>query len=315
MIANLVSVAPDEYSRLFPTPSTAFGSVEFNMLNSAKVSRIEFLAGLDSDSRPVMGIIVGLRDGVWRSPFSAPMAALSWHRDASLATIAEFFSRVKEYLAPQPLRIALPPTFVAPDMLTKISGTLINIASDVVVEYNYHYSLSQFADFEAHLTPAARNKYHRAQKAGFTFESVDLARAYAVIAANRTAKGYYLAMTLADLEATSSIIDIDSFILRHGDSDVAAAIIYRIAPGIAHVVYWGDAPGFERLRPMNILPYHVFNFYHALCFQTVSLGTASTDGIPNYGLCDYKASLGCATTLIPTVTIHNSCCASAKAMT
>lgn len=306
MIENLVSATPDDYSRLFPTPSTAFGSVAFNMLNSAKVSRIEFLAGLDADNRPVMGLIAGLRDGVWRSPFSAPMAALSWRRDASLATTGSFFTRISEYLAPHPLRLVLPPTFIEPSMLTKTTGTLVNMASEVTFDYNYHYDLSLCPDFELHLKHNARKNYRKALKAGFTFETADIPRAYEVIRANRSAKGYYLAMTLADVEATSSIIGIDAFILRHDDTDVAAAIVYRIAPGVAHVVYWGDIPGFEHLRPMNILPYHIFTHYHALGFTTVNIGTSSTDGIPNHGLCEFKASLGCTLSLIPTITIHNS---------
>lgn len=306
MIENLVSVTPDDYARLFPTPSTAFGTAAFNMLNSAKVSRIEFLAGLDSDSRPLMGMIAGLRDGIWRSPFSAPMAALSWNRDLSLATIESFFTHVRKHLAPHPLRLALPPAFIAPQMLTKMTGTLVNPASSVTLDYNYHYDLALTPEFEKHLRHNARKNYNRAQKSDFAFESVDIARAYAVIAANRTAKGYYLAMTLADLEATSSIIDIDAFILRHDNIDVAAAIVYRIASGIAHVVYWGDIPGFEHLRPMNILPYHIFTYYHALGFTNVNIGTSSTDGIPNHGLCSFKESLGCTLSLIPTITIHNA---------
>lgn len=306
MIENLASVTPEDYTRLFPNPSTVFGTSAFNMLNSAKVSDIEFLAGLDAADRPVMGMIAGLRDGIWRTPFSAPMAAISWNRDISLATIESFFTRVRKYLIPHPLRLVLPPAFIAPQMLAAITGTTANMASSVIFDYNYHYDLSLTPEFEKHLKPGARNKYHQAQKSNFAFESVDIARAYAVIAANRTAKGYYLAMTLADLEATSSIIDIDAFILRHDDTDVAAAIVYRIAPGIAHVVYWGDIPGFEHLRPMNILPYHIFTHYHALGFTIVNIGTSSTDGIPNHGLCSYKESLGCTLSLIPTITIHNS---------
>lgn len=306
MIENLVSVTPDDYARLFPKPSTAFGSAAFNMLNSAKVSRIEFLAGLDADRRPVMGMIAGLRDGIWRSPFSAPMAALSWNRDLRLSTVADFFTKVKEHLSPYPLHIMLPPEFIAPSMLAKIAGTTLNMASKVIVEYNYHYDLSLLPDFEKHLTPAAHRHFKRALKENFIFETSTISMAYPVIQANYAAKGYRLPMSLSNLEDTAKIIDIDPFILRHGGTVVAAAIIYRIAPGIAHLVYWSNMPRTESMRPMNILPYHIFRYYAGLGFKIVSLGTSSTDGIPNYGLCDFKSSLGCTTSLIPTITIHNS---------
>lgn len=303
MIEKLADVTAGEYMQLFPAPSTAFGSAQFNILNAAKAEDIRFIAGFDAANRPLMGLIAGLRCGVWRSPFSAPMAALSWNRDLSLATIAGFFNHAREFLQPQPLRVVMPPAFIAPDMLAKISGTIINMATDVTVDFNYHYDLSRTADIEAYMKRNARKNLHRAQKENFIFGQASIERAYEVIRANRTSKGYYLAMTADEVEATSRVIDIDAFVMTHADNDVAAAIVYRIAPGVAHVVYWGDTPGFEALRPMNILPCHIFKFYSDLGFSTVNIGTSSTDGIPNHGLCDFKESLGCTTSLITTATI------------
>lgn len=303
MIEKLADVTADEFMRLFPAPSTAFGSAQFNILNAAKAEEIRFIAGYDAACRPLMGLIAGLRGGVWRSPFSAPMAALSWNRDLSLATIAGFFNHVREFLHPQPLRVVMPPTFIAPDMLAKINGTIINMSTDVTVDFNYHYDLSRTADIEAYMKRNARKNLHRAQKENFIFGQASIERAYEVIRANRTSKGYYLAMTADEVEATSRVIDIDAFVMTHADNDIAAAIVYRIAPGVAHVVYWGDTPGFEALRPMNILPCHIFKFYSDLGFSTVNIGTSSTDGIPNHGLCDFKESLGCTTSLITTATI------------
>ncbi|MDE6346893.1 MAG: GNAT family N-acetyltransferase [Muribaculaceae bacterium] len=306
MIENLVSVTPDDFDRFFPKPSTAFGSAAFNMLNSGNAERVECLVGCDASGSPVMGLIAGLRDGAWRSPFSAPMAAISWRNDPSIATVESFLRKVTEYLAPIPLRIVLPPSFVAPSMLSQIAGTAMNMASHVTADFNFHYDLSLFPDFEKHLTPSARNKYHQSLKAGFIFDAADIARAYAVIRANRTAKGYYLAMTLEQVEATAEAIDIDAFVLSLDGTDVASAIVYRIAPGVAHVVYWGDTPGFERMRPMNILPYHIFSHYHSLGFNIVNIGTSSTDGVANHGLCSFKSSLGCTLSLIPSLLINNS---------
>lgn len=303
MIEKLADVTADEYMRLFPAPSTAFGSAQFNILNTDKAEEIRFIAGFDAACRPLMGLVAGLRGGVWRIPFSAPMAALSWNRDVSLATIADFLDHVKKSLHPHQLRIVMPPAFIAPDMLTKINGTVINMASDVTIDFNYHYDLNRVADLEAYMKRNARKNFHRAQKENFIFEQASIARAYEVIRANRTSKGYYLAMTAAEVEATSRIIDIDAFVMTHGSNDVAAAIVYRIAPGVAHVVYWGDTPGFEALRPMNILPCHIFKFYSDLGFNTVNIGTSSTDGVPNHGLCDFKESLGCTTSLITTAII------------
>lgn len=303
MIENLVSVTAAEYRRLFPKPLTAFSSVDFSMLNSAKADRIMFLAALDASGKALIGLIAGEREGVWRSPFSAPMAALSCNREVSIATVADFISRISSFLKPSPLRIVMPPRFVAPELLVKFDGSLINMADDVTADFNYHYDLSLYPDFEEHMKHNARKNYRRALKEDFTFGTATLARAYEVIRVNRTSKGYYLAMTLADLEATAGIIDIDSFVLQHGDIDVAAAIVYTIAPGIAHVVYWGDVPGYEPLRPMNILPFHIFGHYNRAGYRIVNIGPSSTGGVPNHGLCNFKESLGCSTSLITTATL------------
>lgn len=303
MIVRLVSVSPDEYSILFPNPSTVFASAQFNCLNAGKVEKLLFIVGLDSTNHPEMGISIGLRDNFWRAPFSAPMAPLTWKKDISIASVQAFFNLLKEHLAPIPIRITLPPYFIEDSMLAKISGSLLNMASEITADFNYHYQLSLFPDFENHLNRAARNKYRQALKANFSFEKTDIARAYTIIAANRASKGYYLAMTLDNLIATAACINIDSFILNLDNNDVAAAIVYHITPDIAHVVYWGDSPGFELKRPMNILPYHIFKHYHQLGFKFVNIGTSSTDGIPNIGLCNFKESLGCTTSTIISATI------------
>lgn len=303
MIVRLVSVSPDEYSILFPNPSTVFASAHFNCLNAEKVEKLLFIVGFDSSNHPEMGIAIGLRDGIWRAPFSAPMAPLTWQKNISLASVHAFFNLLKERLAPIPIRITLPPYFIEDSMLAKISGAILNMASDITADFNYHYQLSLFPDFEKHLNRAARKNYRQALKANFSFEKTDLARAYAIIAANRSSKGYYLAMSLDNLISTATCINIDSFILTLDNNDVAAAIVYHITPDIAHVVYWGDAPGFELKRPMNILPYHIFKHYHQLGFKIVNIGTSSTDGIPNIGLCNFKESLGCTTSTIISATI------------
>lgn len=303
MIDRLVSVSPDEYSTLFPNPSTVFASAQFNGINAEKVEALRFIVGFDSSNHPEMGIAIGLRDGIWRAPFSAPMAPLTWQKNISLESVQAFFNLLKEQLAPIPIRITLPPYFIDLSMLAKISGIIMNLASEITADFNYHYDLAFFPDFEKLLNRAARNKYHQALKANFSFEETDLSRAYSVIATNRSAKGYYLAMSLNDLATTANCVKIDSFVLKLDNNDVAAAIVYHITPDVAHVVYWGDTPGFEQKRPMNLLPYHLFKHYHQLGFKFVNIGTSSTDGIPNHGLCNFKESLGCTTSTIISATI------------
>lgn len=303
MIEKLISVSADEYAGIFTKPLTVFGSYAFLELNSRKVEQVRYLIGTDMKKRPVMGIVVGLRDGVWQSPFSAPMAALDWDHEPSVGTVIDFFSLLKSTLTPTPLRVTLPPSFISPSVLTKTTCVISNLSADTSVALNYHYPLAQFPEFEKYLKSNARKNFHRAQGECLIFNQVQISRAYEVIKANRESKGYYLAMSCEDVTTTAGAVHIDAFVLSSGGVDVAAAIVYRIAPGVAHVVYWGDIPGYESMRPMNILPYHVFKYYHEAGFSVVNIGTSSIDGMPNRGLCDFKESLGCVPSLVITATI------------
>lgn len=303
MIEKLISVSAAEYAGIFTKPLTVFGSYGFLELNSRKVEQVQYLIGTDMKNRPVMGIVAGLRDGAWLSPFSAPMAALDWAHEPSVGMVFDFFSLLKSTLAPMPLRVTLPPSFISPSALTKTACAISNLSSDTSVALNYHYPLSQFPEFEKYLKSNARKNFHRAQGEYLIFNQVQISRAYEVIKANREGKGYYLAMSSDDVAATAETVYIDAFVLSREGVDIAAAIVYRIAPGVAHVVYWGDIPGYESIRPMNILPYYVFRFYHDAGFSIVNIGTSSIDGMPNRGLCDFKESLGCVPSLVMTATI------------
>jgi hypothetical protein len=74
---------------------------------------------------------------------------------------------------------------------------------------------------------------------------------------------------------------------------VAAAIVYRVSPQICQLIYWGDAPGFESSRPMNMLALKMFELFKAMGVDYLDIGPSSEDGIPNAGLCAFKESVGC----------------------
>ena len=188
--------------------------------------------------------------------------------------------------------------------MPKIIGCAINRADSVTANFNYHYPLAKVSDWEHNMGHKARTAYHKSLKAGFKFiPNADLARAYSIIKDHHAAKGYPVAMTLQDLIDTSAIIPIDAFLLTKDGTDVAARIAYRIAPGIAQGIYNGYDPEYSNLRPMNSLQYNTFQYYSQIGLDIVNLGPSSTDGIPNFGLCAFKESLGCDTSLLFTLTM------------
>lgn len=59
------------------------------------------------------------------------------------------------------------------------------------------------------------------------------------------------------------------------------------------VIYWGDIGEYEMKRPMNYLAYKVYEFYANKGIEVLDIGPSTEEGAPNYGLCDFKESIGC----------------------
>lgn len=290
-----------EYYECFPKAKNVYGTQAFVALNADRVQAVRFVIGYDDNAAPRLGAVLGLKGEEWYCPFSAPFGEIAYRKPQALEHIYDFVVEVVRQVAPKPLHLTLPPDFYDPRMLSKISGVVVNLAPERLrMEYNYHYPMELFSDFRAHLDPAFRNHFNHALGEGFALEKTDdLELVYGIIAANRAHRGYPLAMSQEQVKATLDVVKADMFALRHPQGYAASALVYHSAPGIAQVIYWGDAPGLEKARPMNILPYLVLKYYaeNRPDIRILDIGPASTEGIPNTGLCRYKEAFGCLCTL------------------
>lgn len=300
MEVRLVTI--DQFYALFPTVRSVYGSRDFIELNAYKAEAVRCFVGYDEKDKPRLGLVMGFKDGEWRAPFSAPFAEIAYREPQSIERIYDFISDLADLLEDHSVTVTLAPTFYDPELLTRAYGILANFVHKTYWDFNYHYDLAAFPDFVQRLDRSARKNFHRAQEQGFEIALTDdVARAYAVIAANRKSHGYPLAMSLEQVMATvESAVKADFFVLSHGSADVAAAMVYHVAEGIAQVVYWGDAPGYSEMRPMNYLSWYVFDYYYRGGYRIVDVGPSSSKGVPSSGLCRFKQSIACTLTLKPT---------------
>ena len=118
--------------------------------------------------------------------------------------------------------------------------------------------------------------------------------AYEVIRLNREEHGYNLRMSLGDVMSTINVVPADFFLLSYNGVDVASAMVYRLAPKICQVIYWGNIGAYSNLRPMNVLAYRLFEYYSKLDIDIIDIGPSSIDGVPDYGLLEFKESIGCS---------------------
>ena len=300
---TLTEKTAEEYEVLFP-PQHVYNGVPFAELNASKTEKLHYIEF--ADSKPRFGIILGERGGILRSPFSAPFGGFSQRAVQSLQNMETAVKLLVDYAAERQkgMMITLPPLLYDESQLSKWVSVLIRAGFSQTVDLNYYFPLSRFPDYRRIIDRSARNHLNRSLKSGFRLLQLnsasrdDVLRAYDVIRRNREERGYPLRMTFEQVwQTVSHVVKADFFVLEHEANDVAAAQIFYVAPGIAQVIYWGDIREYSDLRPMNYLTYAVFEHYYEQGLKILDIGPSTEDGIPNYGLCEFKEDTGCEVAL------------------
>ena len=99
-------------------------------------------------------------------------------------------------------------------------------------------------------------------------------------------------MSWEQVQETIRITEHDIFLLNKKGKDVAAAIVFCVNKDVYQVINWGDIDGYSEERPMNLLAENVYEFYQQKGIQVLDIGSSTENGVPNYGLCDFKESIG-----------------------
>src|SRR5690554_6217496 len=117
----LVEVSKEEYRKYFPTDASPFISEAFIGLIEEKQERV---IRLIKEGSPSMGLLVGLKNGIISSPFSAPFGGFHYsHEYMSYNLIYEFLLDLKEYVAREgfeQVSVTLPPELYQINMNAKL---------------------------------------------------------------------------------------------------------------------------------------------------------------------------------------------------
>lgn len=297
---EIIELSSEEYAQAFDKPYHIYNSASFNRLNAYKVDEVYCLAFKDKKLR--MGIVAGITDGQLLSPFSAPFGGFQYVQgDIKIAYIEAGIQRLNEWATGKGLtsvKIMLPPDVYHESFIAKQFNSLLRNGYQLLhADINYQFPLTKFN--EQYLNNIWENaRYHYRKSLSYELEFVplppqELPKAYEIIAANRAYKGFPLRMTLGQVLQTATVIPIDAFTVNKNGTPIAAAIVYRVNDKVAQVIYWGDLPGHSECRPMYFLSYNVFRYYAGQHCHMVDIGPSSENGVPNYGLCEFKESIGC----------------------
>jgi len=296
---NILKITSKEYGEIFDSPYHIFNSVDFNELNKSKCDSVHYLVSKDSKIR--LGLIVGKRDNAVFSPFSAPFGSFSFvDEQIDINKIDESIQALDDYLKEKKIgsiKIILPPLCYNMSYLSKMVNSLSRngyIISSIDLNHVFRTS---FLDekYEAKIYRNARKNLNIALKQNFILQKTeDIDLVYGIISKNRELRGFPLRMTLEQVKETVKIVKYDAFVVKLDQDYVASALVYHVANNIVQVIYWGDIPDFSSMKTMNFLSYKVFEYYKNTNIEIIDIGPSTENGIPNYGLCDFKESIGCS---------------------
>lgn len=300
---ELIVTTESGYKKEMMQNNHVYNSPEFCLLNQSKCECIHWLLFKYKHIRG--GIILGERNGVLYSPFSAPFGGFNFLRtDINLQMINQCCTLLADYCNQSGLgiEIKMPPLIYNPALISKqISVFKLSGYNVLCADLNYAIELDSFQEYRDQLSRNARKNLNIALKEDYHFFKAETiaekALAYDIIRENRAGKDYSLRMTKEQVMDTATCVSADFFILSLGDVPVASAILFQVTKDIMQVIYWGDKPGYSVSKPMNILPLKLVEYYKQRNIKILDIGPSSEEGIPNFGLCEFKEGIGCSVSL------------------
>ena len=265
-------------------------------LNRHKIEKIVRL--VSSITKPAVGIVAGITNGIIKSPFSAPFGGIHYRNDVTyVSEIDLFFDSLKEYIRDCGLRgieLTLPPDLYHQTINAKtISSMLRQGFTMSMPEISNWVDLRNFnGEFRQ---KNSREYYRQAIRNGLTFSVTsdynEKQEIYELIRLNRQKFGRNIYMTLSDLLETSKLWPVDFFkVQSQSGRIVASAIFYRFRDDISYAVFWGDNEDGRTLRAMDFLASKLWSYYKELGFNFIDLGISTENGAPNEGLLRFKES-------------------------
>ena len=289
----LVEVSKEVYRKHFITDPNPFITEAFIGLNEKKQDKV---IRLMSDKYTSIGLLVGLKGGEIRSPFSAPFGGFHYtHEYMDYNLVYEFLSDLKEYVANEGLEqvsITLPPDVYQVNMNAKLVNAFIRLGFTLETpDITGWVNLKEF-DGKWIKSEIGRN-CRRAIKLGLTWsvatERDEMEEAYKVVQRNREGLGRKIHMTLDDILEVMNCFPVDFFVIREMNGNyVGAAVLYRGHETIVQGIFMGGDLEKRNLGVIDFMYMNCYNYYKEMGFNYIDVGTSSLEGEPNPGLLRFK---------------------------
>lgn len=282
-----------------------FNKVEFSELNKCNAERVLYII-IYKDESPRFAVTLGIRDNRALSPFSAPFGYMeSIKKGQSVKNYYEAITALEQCLSDnniEEISFFMPPSFYDKYTIECLYNTLLNSNWEITcVDLSFAINLEKMVGkYEDKVSSNTRRNLKIANSSNLCIKACiddnEIEKAYEVIYLNHDAKGYPLRMTMERVKDTLKIVPHYVYAVYIGEIMIASAFIYRVTNDIVQVIYWGDRPGYENTKVMNYLCQELIRIFNKIGFKYIDIGISTELGKPNYGLCDFKDSIGCERT-------------------
>jgi hypothetical protein len=301
---TIEEINSSEYAKIFVNPYIPFNSVAFNELNRHKCDKLVFLFFHDGNKK--LGLIGGIKDNGFLSPFSAPFSSFSSQdNNIKLNYILDAGLLLEEYLHKQNLnyiKFVLPSCFYNEHFISKLIFCFIRNNYSVKAEVEHYFLVKEYTKFgEDSADKDLRYKIRTAIKNNLALVKANTINeyrlAYEILVINKKSKNRSVSLGFDNLLEMTKLVEVDFFLVFYQSIAIASAVVYNNTPKISQIIHWGDIPEYSRYYPMNFLAWKIFLYYYEKQYDVVDLGTAMSGCEPNYGLCNFKESIGCTASL------------------
>ena len=285
----------ENYLNLGLKPSNVFGSADFIRLNAHKADKVIAAVGDCS-----AGVVFGEINNGLSSPWSAPYLSVDTPSSFSENDIIEFGRDARNVLADyENIRVTTPPAVYRGPENPFFEGFRRD-GDEVITDTSFYIPLID-AEGEKSWNKSARRNLKRALSAGLrAIRSDNADECYNLICSHHHALGYNMAMTLEEVRDTAKIIPVDFWLVKYGETNLAAMYCYRVRHDIVQVISSGDTPGGRNVGAAIFMERAIIDYYRNLFINELHIADAFIDhgptsvmGVQNEGLAAFKTSFGC----------------------
>jgi Acetyltransferase (GNAT) domain len=240
-----------------------------------------------------------IENSIARSPYKAPFASFEFAETIPLEQRYDFvrFSEdrlrqlgVETIIVKNPLRAYDPSNLALLEVFLLNNGWNVEAAEVGCMIDSRRPVEHLFDSWES-------RKLRQANDAGLVFKSLPAERldeAYLFILACRKKKNYSLSMSLTDLRTAFESFpeQYGLYGLYHETELIAASLTVQVTSQVLYHFYTDHDDRFDKLSPVVFLTVQLLKEAVRKNIRYLDLGTSAYEGIPNFGLLNFKVRLG-----------------------